>query len=77
MMETKKRRSVDNCPFCNSQALLTVSDKENGDTTRQHTIYCSDIFGCGAQMVTYLSYWSRHYNEEVDDFIKRWNTRIK
>ena len=64
------------CPFCGSNAEFHVNPHENSDTTHWHKIYCTDRFGCGAEIGTALSGWSPDYDKQVEEFKQRWNRRV-
>lgn len=59
------------CPFCGSNAEFHVNPHKNSDTTQWHKIYCTDRFGCGAEIGTALSDWSPDYDKQVEEFKQR------
>jgi Lar family restriction alleviation protein len=73
--EDEQTTQLKPCPFCGSNAEFHVNPHENSDTTHWHKIYCTDRFGCGAEMGTCLSGWSPDYDKQVEEFKQRWNRR--
>lgn len=61
------------CQFCGGRAKLVIDEHENGDTSRWHSIYCTN--GCGANMGKAISAWAPDYNLQVQALAKRWNRR--
>lgn len=70
-----KDKELKPCPFCGCSAKYVISERMNGDTTQNHRIICVNAIHCGAEMRTYISRHSKSYEDETEQFIKRWNRR--
>ncbi len=70
-----KEKELKPCPFCGCNAEYFISEHLNRDTTQEHRIICTNVFGCGVEMHTYISPYSKSYEDETEQFAKRWNKR--
>lgn len=63
------------CPFCGARAAMVVDSALYQDGLQRHTITCTNLFGCAAQVSSVISRANPDYELELDKLKARWNRR--
>jgi hypothetical protein len=70
------KADLEPCPFCGSPAKLYIGKDEYTDSSHAMWIHCEN-WHCNTRMDATISFAGPDYQDKLNAFINRWNTRVK